>query len=167
MLAWLSRNTIHGKDEVLRLKNVYMVRAPIPRPSAEQADQATNAVARIVDLTRSVTDAVVAIVEVLRVEWAVDAPWQALGAFDSLGYDAFVGEMKKRRRKDAGKLSPRALVELRKLYEAETPPLLVMRAEILGIERLLAELVHSAWGLDAGDLATLRETAPPRMPPGW
>jgi hypothetical protein len=167
MWAWLSRNTMHGKDEVLRLKSVYMSHAPIPQPNAEQADQAANAVQRIVDLTRSVTDSVAATLDVLRVEWAVDCPGEALGAFDALEGDAFVGEVKKRRRKEAGRLSPRALVALRKLFEAETPQLIAMRAEILVIERMLAGLVHAAWGLNAEDLAVLRETAPPRMPPGW
>ena len=120
-----------------------------------------------VNLVQILSDAVAATLDVLRVEWAVDAPGQALGAFDLLGSDSFVGEVKKRRRKDAGRLSSRALVELRGLFEADAPPLIEQRAEILGLERVLAGLVHAAWGLDAGDLATMRETAPPRMPPGF
>lgn len=65
------------------------------------------------------------------------------------------------------RLSPSALAELRKLFETEAPPLLAKRARILDLEREIAAAVHAAYGLDVADLALLRETAPPRMPPGW
>ena len=37
----------------------------------------------------------------------------------------------------------------------------------LELERAIADAVHAAYGLDAADLALMRATAPPRMPPGW
>ncbi|HVI02330.1 MAG TPA: hypothetical protein VM869_26640 [Enhygromyxa sp.] len=40
-------------------------------------------------------------------------------------------------------------------------------ARILDLERAIAEAVHTAYGLDDSDLALMRATAPPRMPPGW
>jgi hypothetical protein len=161
------RYLVHMIGEALTPAGDKMIHVPVPRPTDQQSDQANDTVQRIVDLTRNVNEAVAATLDVLRVEWAVDAPSQALSAFDSLASDAFVGEVKKRRRKDAGRLSPRALLELRKLFEAEAQSLIEKRAEILGLESVLADLVHAAWGLDAGDIAVLRETAPPRMPPGW
>ena len=167
MWAWLSRNTIHGINEALRLKSLYIMRAPIPKSTTEQAERAAVAVERVVELTRSMHESVAATLDVLRMEWGVDSPGQALSTFDSLDSDAFVAEVRKRRGKDAGRLSSKDLAELRKLFETDAPPLSEMRAEILRLERTIAGLVHAAWGLDEGDLATLRETAPQRMPPGW
>ena len=40
-------------------------------------------------------------------------------------------------------------------------------ATILAQERTIAAAVHEAYGLTPDDLKLLRETAPPRMPPGW
>ena len=64
-------------------------------------------------------------------------------------------------------MSPAALKHLRTLYDNEVPPLLIHRQRALVQERAIAGHVHAAWGLDAADLALLRETAPPRMPPGF
>lgn len=75
-------------------------------------------------------------------------------------------EVKKRRRKGSPRLTPTALGELRQLYEDEAPPVLDKRARIITLEREIATAVHDAYGLDAADLALLRATAPPRMPPG-
>ena len=157
----------HMINEALTPLGEKMIHVPIPRPNPEQAERTAIAVNRIICLTRSVHESVAATLDVLCVEWGVNSPGQALATFDSMDSDVFVGEVAKRRRKDAGRLSSKALIELRKLLDADAPPLVQMRAEIVRLEGVIAGLVHAAWELDAADLATLRETAPPRMPTGW
>jgi hypothetical protein len=57
--------------------------------------------------------------------------------------------------------------ELHALYPSEAPGILEKQAQILAHERSIAESVHAAFGLTAEDLALLRASQPPRMPPGW
>jgi len=69
--------------------------------------------------------------------------------------------------KKGPRLSPAGLQELRALYAAQAPGILEKQAQILAHERCIAESVHAAFGLTAEDLALLRASQPPRMPPGW
>lgn len=161
------RYLVHMKDEALSPAGDKMVHVPIPRPSASQSANVTRTVATIIELTNVTSGSTVALLDLLRVEYEVETPGQALESFAGLGSDRFVFEVKKRRRKGAPRLSPAGLAELRKLFEAEAPPILEKQAQILGLEREIADAVHAAYGLDASDLALLRATAPPRMPPGW
>jgi hypothetical protein len=62
---------------------------------------------------------------------------------------------------------PAGLQELRALYATEAPGILEKQAQILTHERSIATSVHAAFGLSAEDLALLRASQPPRMPPGW
>jgi type I restriction-modification system DNA methylase subunit len=160
------RYLVHMKDEALNPAGDKMVHVPIPRPSAARADLVASHVETIVQLTCTVSDANSCVLDVLRMEWDIDKPGQALADFSALGSDAFVLEVKKRRSKGSPRLTPTALGELRRLYEDEAPPVLDKRARIITLEREIAAAVHDAYGLDAADLALLRATAPPRMPPG-
>lgn len=90
-----------------------------------------------------------------------------LDDFSILGSEPFVREAVKRRPQSAGRLTAAGFKEPRAFYEAEAPAVVGKRAHILTLERQLAEAVHSAWGLADADLGLLRQTAPPRMPPGW
>lgn len=167
MWAWLWRNTLHGKDEALRLKNVYVNAAPIPQPSDDQREIVCRSVETIIELTRATYDESAALLDVLRIEYDIDALGQALKEFFMLDSDAFVREVKKRRAKDSKPLSPAALKALRELYDSEVPGILQKRSQILSHERNLATQVHAAYKLTEDDLRLLRETQPPRMPPGW
>jgi hypothetical protein len=77
--------------------------------------------------------------------------------------DAFVEEVRKRRPKVAGKLSPAAL---REGYAEQATPVQQRQAEAHGLERRLADLVNQAYGLTAEEIELLWRTAPPRMPVG-
>lgn len=161
------RVLVHMKDEALSLAGEKMVGVPIPRPSAAQADAVAARVESIVQLSRSVIAANAVVRELLRVEWGVDKPGQALADFSGLGREPFVERVKKRRKKGSPRLSPAAIAELGLLYDEHARPVIDARARILDLERAIAEAVHTAYGLDDSDLALMRATAPPRMPPGW
>ncbi|MGB8294753.1 MAG: N-6 DNA methylase [Polyangia bacterium] len=161
------RYLVHLKDEALSPAGDKIVFVPIPRANAQQLGATAPAVESIVELTRTSSEATAAVLDVLRVEYGVETPGQALGDFSNLGSDAFVLEVKKRRPKKGAALSPAGLKALRDLFEAETPKIVEKRARILDLERTIAAAVHEAYGLTAEDLELLRSTQPPRMPPGW
>lgn len=167
MWAWLWRNTLHGKDEALRLKTAYLLSAPIPLPNNEMQEIAMRTVGRVVALTREQQGSNSAVLDLLRMEYDVEMPGQSLADFSALSGDEFVREVKKRRAKGSSPLSPAGLKALRALYESEVPPLLEKRAQILSLERTVADAVHAAYKLTEEDLRLLRATQPPRMPPGW
>ena len=161
------RYLVHLKDEALSPAGDKIVHVPIPRPNAQQLAATASAVESIVELTRSSAEATAAVLDLLRVEYNVETPGQALCDFSNLGSDAFVHEVKKRRPKKGAALSPAGLKGLRALFETEVPGIVEKRAQILGLERTIAAAVHEAYGLAADDLELLRATQPPRMPPGW
>jgi hypothetical protein len=159
------RTAQHGKDEALRMFSEYTVTVPIARPSA-CAPAVDKRVAEVSASTQAAQASIAAVLDVLRIEYDIEAPGNALSDFPSLDSDAFVREVKKRRPKGST-LSPVALKALRTLFETAVPPILEKRAVILAHEREIASAVHEAYGLTPADLKLLRETAPPRMPPGW
>jgi type I restriction-modification system DNA methylase subunit len=161
------RKAQHAKDEALRMFSEFVELLPIPRPKHAQSERVSRAVGSLIGLTRSAADSIRAFLDVLRVEYDVEVPGQALEDFASLSSDVFVKEVKKRRVRKASRLSPAGLAQLRKLFDAEAAIVLEKRARVLTLEQSVASAVHDAFELDETDLATLRETAPPRMPPGW
>ena len=165
--SYLWRTAQHGKDEALRMFGEYVVTIPIATHKGAGVDVVTNAVKTAIKLTGEVQVARASVLDVLRVEYDVETPGQALGDFSNLGSDAFVHEVKKRRPKKGAALSPVGLKALRDLFEAEAPKIVEKRARILDLERTIAAAVHQAYGLTVEDLELLRSTQPPRMPPGW
>ncbi|MCK6572021.1 hypothetical protein L6V77_13105 [Myxococcota bacterium] len=120
----------------------------------------------LVALTARENEAIAGVLDVLRVEYGVDAPGNALADFPAMASDAFVAEVRKRRPRSTGPMAPAALKHLRGLYDSEVPALLRARAEARALEAVVAAQVHAAWGLTPAELELLLETAPPRMPPG-
>jgi type I restriction-modification system DNA methylase subunit len=165
--SYLWRTAQHAKDEALRMFGEYVLQLPIPIATPDQVEAATMAVDSITRLTREARDAELAVLDLLRVEYGVGTTGRMLDDFSTLGSDAFVREVVKRRPKSAGRLTAAGLKELRAFYDAEAPAVVGKRAHILTLEREIAKAVHAAWGLTDADLSLLRQTAPPRMPPGW
>jgi type I restriction-modification system DNA methylase subunit len=162
------RYLVHMKDEALSPAGDKIVHVPIPRPSTAQLESTAAAVESIVELTRTVKEATAGVLDLLRVQYQVETPGQALADFATLGSDGFVGEVINHRpKKGLLRLSTAGLKALRKLFETEAPGVLEKRAKILCHERAIAAAVHAAYGLTKADLEILRATAPPRMPPGW
>ena len=156
----------HGKDEALRPFERPMAELPIAPPTPEARAIVDDLVPRVVADVAANHVARRGVVDLLRHPYAVEKPGQTLSAFHHLDADGFVREVVKRRGTSAPRLRPGDLAELRALHEAETLPILRREQAVALAERRLSDLVHAAWGLDDDDIATLRETAPPRMPPG-
>jgi len=166
MWSYMWRNVIHGKDEVLRLKTIYVEKLPIIRPSDAIRAEVEPAVERLIAITRANQEARRDTLDWLRTEFAVETPGQKLEAFAALDEAAFVEEVRKRRSKSAGKLTPAALRALRDGYAEQATPVQQRQAEALRLERRLADLVNQAYGLTPEEIDLLWRTAPPRMPVG-
>jgi hypothetical protein len=163
MWSWLWRNTVHGKDEVLRLKTIYTEQIPIPPASDAIRSAAESAVRKLIDLTARQKDSVSAVLDWLRVEYAADKPSQKLQDVSALAPDALVDEVKKVR----GKKNPLTVAGLKALREEHgrsIVPLQTLALEARTLERQVAELVNTAYGLTPEEVALMWKTAPPRMP---
>ena len=108
---------------------------PIASPTDEARDEAEEAVGRLISLARSGQEARRDTLDWLRVEFGVEKPGQKLQDFSALGPDAFVDEVRKRRPKGEGRLTPGALRDLRAGYEERAGPVREARAEAAGLER--------------------------------
>lgn len=162
--SYMWRNVIHGKDEVLRLKNVYTEKLPIAPPTDEARLEAEGAVERLISLAAASQEARREMLDWLRVEFGVEKPGQKLHDFAALDADTFVDEVRKRRPKGAGRLTPGALRDLRSGYGETANPVREARDEAAGLERRLSDLVNEAYGLTPEEVDLLWNTAPPRMP---
>jgi hypothetical protein len=94
----------------------------------------------------------------------MEKPGQKLEDFAALGSDAFVDEVRNRRPKGEGRLTPGALRDLKGGYAEMAGPVREARSEAGGLERRLSELVNQAYGLTAEEVDLMWKTAPPRMP---
>lgn len=166
MWAYAWRNVIHGKDEVLRLKSIYMIDMPIPTPTPDANTEATALVEEAIQLTATSQQGTRDLLDWLRDTHGVAPPGRALECFATLEATDFLAEVKKRRPKAIGPLTPSAMRELRTLHEAERLPMLQRSARLRAVEQRLSQLVNQAFGLSADDVALVKKTAPPRTPPG-
>jgi len=163
MWCWLWRNTLHGKDEVLRLKNIYTESIPIAPPTDEIRSQVEPIVTRLIEITKTNQESVREVLDWLRMEQSIEKLGNKLEDFASLDCDQFVQEIKKRKPKDTG-LNPKALKEVREVYNDYAPKIQTHRAEALSLEIQLSDLVNQAYGLTPEEIDLMWKTAPPRMP---
>jgi hypothetical protein len=162
--AYMWRNATHGKDEALRLIYSFTETLPIAPPTDEIQAEVESAVERLISLSRSDQEARWSMLDWLRTEFGVQKPGQKLEDFASLAADAFVEEVRKRRPKSEGRLSPAALKDLRAWYEEQATQVREERAEAANLERRLSDLVNQAYGLTPEEVVLLWSTAPTRMP---
>jgi hypothetical protein len=158
------RHLPHMRDEALRPVGMLMEELPIAPPTDGARGEAEEAVLRLISLARSGQEARRDTLDWLRVEFGVEKPGQKLEDFASLGPDTFVDEVRKRRPKDAGRLTPGALRDLKSGYAEMARPVRRARSEAAGLERKLYDLVNEAYGLTGEEVDLLWKTAPPRMP---
>jgi hypothetical protein len=137
---------------------------PIVPPTDEIRVEAEPAVERLVEITKAEQEARRDVLDWLRVEFGVGKPGQKLEDFATLDADAFVTEVRRRRPKGAGRLTPAALKDLRTGYVESAMPVREERAEAASLERRLAELVDEAYGLTPEEVKLRWATAPPRTP---
>ncbi len=154
----------HMKDEALNPANWLMEKLPIAPPTDEVREEAENAVARLISLTTTERDARRDTLDWLRIEFGVHKPGQKIEDFAALDPGAFVEEVRKRRPKDEGRLTPGSLRDLRSGYGEGAAPIREARAEAAKLESRLSDLVNEAYGPTPGEVDLLWSTAPPRMP---
>lgn len=154
----------HMKDEALNPAGWLMEKLTIAPPTHEMREQAEESVRRLISLTTTEREARRDTLDWLRVEFGVEKPGQKLEAFASLDTDAFVEEVRKRRPKGEGRLTPASLRDLRFGYEEGAAPIREARAEATKLESRLSDLVNGAYGLTPKEVDLLWSTAPPRMP---
>jgi hypothetical protein len=156
----------HMKDEALNPAGFLIAQIPIAPATDTTRAEVEPAVARLIAITRVNQEARRDTLDWLRTEFGVEAPGQKLEAFAALDEAMFVEEVRKRRPKSAGKLSPAALRALRDGYAEQATPVQQRQAEALRLEWRLADLVNQAYGLTPEEIDLLWRTAPPRMPVG-
>ncbi|MBP1467705.1 Eco57I restriction-modification methylase domain-containing protein [Candidatus Chloroploca sp. M-50] len=166
MWAYMWRNVIHGKDEVLRLKNIYMEQLPIAPPTDATRAEVEPAVARLIAITQADQQARRELRQWLGNEFEITKLGRKLEAFEELDAAAFADEVAKRRPKGSTALSAAAQQALHTAHAEYATPLQARAHEALTLERRLAELVNAAYGLTPEDVELLWATAPPRMPVG-
>jgi hypothetical protein len=118
----------------------------------------------LIALTEQERQTIVEMLNWLQFEFGIDKPGQKLSDFPSLEAKAFVSEVKKRRPKSAGMLTPAALKTLQKTFQEYATPALNIRTEMEQLERQLNDLVNQAYQLTPAEIELLWQTAPPRMP---
>ncbi|CAN5839658.1 hypothetical protein BH23ACT11_BH23ACT11_13110 [soil metagenome] len=154
----------HKKDEALAMDIAGVEKLPIAPPTGEARAEAEEAVGRLVEITRAEQESRRDALDWLRVEYGVEKPGQKLSDFAALTGDEFVEEVRKRRPKGSGRLSPAGLKELRSGYTDLATPVREGRTEAAKLERRLSDLVNQAYGLIPEEVDLLWATAPPRMP---
>ncbi len=154
----------HMKDEALNPAGWLMEKLPIAPPTDEMRRESGECVERLISLTTTERDARRDTLDWLRVEFGVGKPGQKLEDFAALDADAFVEEVRKRRPKGEGRLTPGSLRDLRSGYEEGAAPIREARAEAAMLESRLSGLVNEAYRLTPEEIDLLWSTAPPRMP---
>ncbi|MGH3090333.1 MAG: Eco57I restriction-modification methylase domain-containing protein [Rubrobacteraceae bacterium] len=164
MWSFSWRNAAHGKDEALRFFNEFVQRIPIAPPTDEYREEAERMVERLIAAAKTGSEARRHALDWLRVEFGVEKPGKKLEDLASLSPDDFIAEVRKRRPKSEGRLTPGSLRDLRSGYEEMATPAKQARAESASLERRLSDLVNKSYGLTDEEVELLWSTAPPRMP---
>jgi len=162
--SYMWREAMHGKDEALRLIYSFVETVPIAPPTDEIRAEVEPAVARLISIARANGEARDVTLDWLRTEFDVNTPGTRLEAFARLEADAFVNEVRKRRPKRVGSLTPAALKDLRVGYLEQATAIRQRHAEAGTLEGRIADLINVAYGLTPSEVDLLWSTAPPRMP---
>ena len=117
MWVYLWRHTIHGKDEVLRLKTLYMEKLPIVNAGAKEDSVSRSAVSRLIQIASLLQSTSGDILDWLRVQHEIADPNTRLQDPIALDSDAFVAEAQKAR----GKKNPLTAAGLRSLRDEYVP----------------------------------------------
>jgi hypothetical protein len=154
----------HMKDEALSPVGELMEAFPIAPPSNAIRAEVEPIVSRLIEITKANQEAYRDVLDWLLIEQGIEKPGQKLEDFASLDTDAFVQEVKKRKPKPAGGLSPAALKAVRQVYSDYAPEIQSRKTEALALEHRLSDLVNQAYGLTPEEIDLMWKTAPPRMP---
>jgi hypothetical protein len=153
----------HMKDEALTPVAFRMEDLPVARPPDEVRKPVENAVQTLLENTNDLFAGRAAVLDWLRLEFAVEKPSQKLQNLPALDADALVFEVKKARGKK-NQLTVAGLKALKEEHVRSILPLHALGAEARMLERQVADLVNAAYGLTPEEVALMWKTAPPRMP---
>lgn len=164
LMWWFNwRHLTHLKDEALSPMGYKMERLPIAQFTGTARQRATRLVQQLIEETRTVSAATVSISDWVRHTFDIAKPSRALLNFDALTPDAFVtvlqAALPRRRKLTAGDIA-----DLKREHGATIEPARAARRTMFALEQQLSELVNSAYGLTADEVALMWDTAPPRMP---
>jgi hypothetical protein len=162
-ISWwyLWRNVIHGKDEVLRLKTIYMEHAPLARSVLTESTR--EVVVELKSRLARVDFARTAIHDWLRHEFGLGKIKRNLAEPHACDADDFVTAVCAALPKGR-KWSAAEIARLKQEYTDTLVPARQAASDILAIERKLSDLVNAAYGLTPAEVALMWRTAPPRMP---
>lgn len=164
LMWWVCHNALQeGANKTLRMFGEQVKLLPIAPPTDEIRSQVEPIVTRLIEITKTNQGSVREVLDWLRMEQSIEKLGNKLEDFASLDCDQFVQEIKKRKPKGSG-LNPKALKEVREVYNDYAPQIQTHRAEALALEIQLSDLVNQAYGLTPEEIDLMWKTAPPRMP---
>jgi hypothetical protein len=142
----------------------YMVETlPIVETSTVIRETAEVAVRRLIEITAVQHQTQRALLDWLRMEYAIEKPSNKLLAATELDSDTWVAEVKRIRGKKLP-LTAAGVQGLREEYTRTIEPGRTLAAETLKLERTLSDLVNQAYGLTPTEIDLMWKTAPPRTP---
>jgi hypothetical protein len=153
----------HVKDEALTPAGFKMEGPHIAQPNKNLRAKVEKAVGRLIERTTASQLGGRAMLDWLRVEFAVEKPSQRLQNLAALDADTLIGEVKKARGKTKS-LSVAEVKRLREEHVRSVAPLHTLAAEARQLEMQVSDLVNAAYGLTPDEVALMWRTAPPRMP---
>ncbi len=162
--AFMWRHAQHGKDEALRLIYSFISTLPIADPTPPIRAAVEDRVATLLDLAREAQSGTRELLTWLRIEVAVAESGQRLANFADLSAEAFVTEVRKRRPKDAGRLTPALITDLTATHRHYAELAQARAACTRTLELEVSDLVNQAYRLSADEIELLWRTAPPRTP---
>ena len=153
----------HMKDEALTPSGFLMEKLPIAKPADEIRVSVSTAVEQLIDITAQAHNGRIAVLDWLHAELDVERPSQKLQDVAPLNEEGLVAEVQKAR----GKKKPLSVAQTKELkdrHARSVKPLQALAAQSRQLERRVADLVNTAYGLTPEEVARMWRTVPPRMP---
>jgi hypothetical protein len=151
-------------NETLTPVGELMETLPIAVPTDAIRTETEQTATRLIKITQATQEAKQILLDWLRTEFEIQEPGKRLENFAALELPAFVEEVRKRRPRSAGKLTPTTLRALQAGYTEQSTPIQQYQTEAATLEHKLSDLINAAYGLTEEEKALLWSTAPPRMP---
>ncbi|MBA2692765.1 MAG: N-6 DNA methylase [Rubrobacter sp.] len=151
-------------NDTLTPLGVLMEKLPIAVPTDEAREEAEGIVGELIAAAKAGGEMKRRALDWLAIEFGVEKPGKKLEDIAALDADDFIAEVRKRRPKPEGRLTPGALGDLRSGYEELAAPAKEARRRSTLLERRLTDLVNRAYGLTEEEIRLMWSTTPPRMP---
>jgi len=164
MWYYLSKTTIHGLNETLRLKNIYTETISIANPTEQIRAEAEELTTQLISLNKTNQQTYRDISNWLKSEQNIDKLGQKLEKFNQLTQEDFIAAIKKRKPKSEQALNVTALRAVKDVYNEYTPIINARQIEAKKLEQRLSDLVNQAYQLTPEEIDLMWRTAPPRMP---